>query len=180
VAELVSFDGVEIYLKEWPELNGLQFNEVLFAFEGAVPIGLADSTRCHINPPADRVIRAGESVVVIAVDDSTYRLRSDSERRDTRRAIRRDTLPPPRSYKQRLSTLFVNWHPGMRSLLADYDELVAPGSNVTLLSRMSTAEMKTSLAGGGAGSLVLNQIAVKFQSDDVTDLVALQTLPLEE
>jgi hypothetical protein len=36
----------------------------------------------------------------------------------------------------------------MRGFLTDYDELVAPGSTVTLLSRMDIDDMKLALAGG--------------------------------
>lgn len=180
VTELVSFEGIEIYLQEVPELNGLQFHEILFAFDGAIPIGVADSRGTTINPKADRVLRGGEYVVVVAADDDTFRLRPNRLRRRQGRSVHRDALPPPLSYKPLLSTLFVNWHPEMRTLLQDFDALVSPGSSVTLFSRMTTTAMKRSLVGGGAGKLVLNNLSVKFCSEAVAELEALETLPLEE
>ena len=43
-AELLGFEGDEIYIKRWPEFIGKTFDEVLLSFDTAVPIGIATST----------------------------------------------------------------------------------------------------------------------------------------
>jgi len=185
VAELVSFSGVEIYVKDWPELCGLQFHEILFAFDGAVPIGFADEHHTYLNPGGGRVLRAGEKVVLIAADDDTYHLKTETERRKTQAPSRRTILPMQRSCKEELDALFVNWHPDMRQLLLDFDALVSRGSSVTLYARMDTNSMRHALAGKGrGGKLTLRNLSVKFQAEetakDLYSLDALEKLPLEE
>ena len=50
----------------------MTFGDALFAFDGAVPVGLADEYKTIINPPRDRLISAGDRVIVVAADDDSY------------------------------------------------------------------------------------------------------------
>lgn len=43
ISEILSFDGPEFYIKNWPELTrrkNRSFRSVLFSFEGAIPVGI--------------------------------------------------------------------------------------------------------------------------------------------
>jgi hypothetical protein len=71
--DLLDFDGDEVYFAAFPELTGRRYAEALTAFESAAVLGLAhpDGT-VEINPPAGRVLAAGDEVIAVAEDDSTF------------------------------------------------------------------------------------------------------------
>jgi hypothetical protein len=72
-------------MKEWPELTGLTFGQIMYRFETAVPIGILRKAKlvneghgeeCKgemiLNPNVELVLEEGDSVVVISEDDDTY------------------------------------------------------------------------------------------------------------
>jgi ion channel POLLUX/CASTOR len=69
--ELLDFDGEEIYMREDPALAGRTYHDALHAYEGATVMGVlgADGS-VALNPPSDRAILAGESVIAIALDNA--------------------------------------------------------------------------------------------------------------
>lgn len=58
--------GDEFYLKEWPEVEGYSFKEVLVSFPKATPIGVKEhaSQTVVLNPEDDYVIQPGTSTVI--------------------------------------------------------------------------------------------------------------------
>jgi voltage-gated potassium channel Kch len=55
-AELLSFEGEEIYTQKVDGLEGLTFGEALGVFEEGALLGLADDDSVQLNPPMERVI----------------------------------------------------------------------------------------------------------------------------
>lgn len=55
------FTGDEFYLKEWPEVEGYSFKEVLVSFPRATPIGVKEraTDTVVLNPEDDYVIQPG-------------------------------------------------------------------------------------------------------------------------
>uniref|UniRef100_A0A6B2KZP9 RCK N-terminal domain-containing protein n=1 Tax=Arcella intermedia TaxID=1963864 RepID=A0A6B2KZP9_9EUKA len=133
--DLLSFDGSEFYLKEWPQLVGLKFIEVCFHFEGAVVCGISKANgQMVINPSNDTIIESGDSILVIAEDDSTY-----------------DILPKPldlEEYKKRAVTtkqkeavktiqrnvLFCGWRRNMEEMIRLIDDFQEEGSCLTIMT----------------------------------------------
>ena len=78
-AELLSFDGVEIYTgKIEPALTGLTYGEALSRYRTCALIGLETGAgEVRLNPPMDTVIAADDRPIVIAEDDSSVRLDGD-------------------------------------------------------------------------------------------------------
>lgn len=71
----MGFENDEFYIKCWPQLDGMQFEDVLISFPDAVPCGIkvaADGGRIILNPNDNYVLREGDEVLVIAEDDDTY------------------------------------------------------------------------------------------------------------
>ena len=75
--ELLSFVGNEIYFAPFEELVGRTYGEAQLAFESSSVIGrLRSDGVVELNPPSDAVIDAGEELIAVAGDDSTFLLTS--------------------------------------------------------------------------------------------------------
>src|SRR5690606_6766912 len=74
--ELLSFNGNEIYFVDvGAPLIGREFGHALQQFEDCMVLGLRGRDgRVVLNPPMDRVIEAGEQVVLIAFDNDEIAL----------------------------------------------------------------------------------------------------------
>jgi len=75
---MLSFEGSEVYIKEWRALHGCSFRETLTAFEGAVVIGVkmeavgGGPPVTVLNPSDDYLIKAGDEMIVLAEDEDSY------------------------------------------------------------------------------------------------------------
>ncbi|CAK9161696.1 unnamed protein product [Ilex paraguariensis] len=73
--DILGFENCEFYIKRWPQLDGMQFEDVLISFPDAVPCGVK-ATSCGgkiiLNPDDSYVLQEGDEVLVIAEDDDTY------------------------------------------------------------------------------------------------------------
>lgn len=73
--DILGFENCEFYIKRWPELDGMQFEDVLISFPHAIPCGIK-SVSCGgkiiLNPDESYVLQEGDEVLVIAEDDDTY------------------------------------------------------------------------------------------------------------
>jgi ion channel POLLUX/CASTOR len=73
--DILGFENAEFYIKQWPELDGMRFGDVLISFPDAVPCGVkvaSKSGKILMNPDDGYVLREGDEVLVIAEDDDTY------------------------------------------------------------------------------------------------------------
>lgn len=75
-AELLSFEGNEIYTHKVDGLAGLTFGGALGAFEEGALIGLANEHEVSLNPPMDTLISDTDKAVVVAQDRQSIRVRS--------------------------------------------------------------------------------------------------------
>ena len=59
--------GDEFYLKQWPQVEGYTFKEVLTCFPAATPIGVEEhaSQRVVLNPEDSYIVQAGQSISFI-------------------------------------------------------------------------------------------------------------------
>jgi voltage-gated potassium channel Kch len=71
--ELLDFDGSEVYFASFPELEGRTYGECLLAFESSSIIGVLDEQGAVVlSPPPGTVLAAGQQLIGIAEDDSTF------------------------------------------------------------------------------------------------------------
>ena len=128
--ELLDFDGDEMYTTSIGEpWVGRNFGELLLASSGATIIGLRHPDgRVELNPPPESLVVAGDMVIGIAEDDSTFVLDVspvDWAPADERRWVESD--------KVRERTLIVGWS-DLASLIAqEIDEHVARDSELHVL-----------------------------------------------
>ncbi|RVW74722.1 Ion channel CASTOR [Vitis vinifera] len=73
--DILGFENCEFYIKRWPELDGMQFEDVLISFPDAIPCGIkaaAYGGKIILNPDDSYILQEGDEVLVIAEDDDTY------------------------------------------------------------------------------------------------------------
>ena len=152
-AELLGFEGDEIYIKRWPEFIGKTFDEVLLSFDTAVPIGIATSTsfgadKVILNPPGERVLGLTDKIVVIAEDDDSYEPLLATM--DTRKFMSLEASLSPTAQLQRPEkVLMTGWRRDIDDVIVLLDELVAPGSELHMLSELPIEEREERLEDGG-------------------------------
>lgn len=73
--DILGFENCEFYIKRWPQLDGMQFEDVLISFPDAIPCGVkvaSSGGKIILNPDDSYVLQEGDEVLVIAEDDDTY------------------------------------------------------------------------------------------------------------
>ncbi|KAJ6379300.1 hypothetical protein OIU76_016010 [Salix suchowensis] len=73
--DILGFENCEFYIKRWPQLHGMQFEDILISFPDAIPCGIKVASRggkIILNPEDSYVLQEGDEVLVIAEDDDTY------------------------------------------------------------------------------------------------------------
>lgn len=71
--ELLDFEGHEVYFASFPELVGRTYQECQVSFESSSVIGVLDEDgNVVLSPPRDTVFSAGQQLIGIAEDDSTF------------------------------------------------------------------------------------------------------------
>jgi voltage-gated potassium channel Kch len=126
--ELLDFDGDEIYFTVQPTLVGRTYRDAQFGFADSAVIGIVSAAGVTLNPPADTVVGQDDQLIVIAEDDSTIRLATPGSVDED--AI--STLAPPPSKAEH--TLVLGYNAGLRTILRELNEYVAPGSTVTVVA----------------------------------------------
>jgi len=135
-AELLDFDGCEIYTAEQPELNGKTFGEAIMAYEECTLIGV-----CHkdgsvkLNPAAGTVIESGMRAIIIAEDDSSIKLAGGVPQLDT--AV---ILPHAPQAKAPERSLILGWNRRGAAITFELSRYVAPGSLLTIVAETPAFE----------------------------------------
>lgn len=73
--DILGFENCEFYIKRWPQLDGMLFEDVLISFPDAIPCGVKVASyggKIILNPDDSYVLQEGDEVLVIAEDDDTY------------------------------------------------------------------------------------------------------------
>ena len=127
VEALVDARRPGIHIAEVPELVGCSFGDAVFGFDAARPIGYVGADgQLSLNPPAARVLEAGDRLVTVAADPGAVVV---GERR----------RPPAAGEPLRLGfdptvmqLLIIGWNSIAPALLAEFDRLAAAGSSAVL------------------------------------------------
>lgn len=73
--DILGFENCEFYIKRWPQLDGMPFEDVLIGFPDAIPCGVKVALlggKIILNPEDSYVLQEGDEVLVVAEDDDTY------------------------------------------------------------------------------------------------------------
>jgi Trk K+ transport system NAD-binding subunit len=126
-ADLLDFDGDEIYFTSVPELSGHTYRDALLGFERCSVIGRMVHGEVELNPPPDTVLGADDELILVAADDSAIRFTGVAD------AIA--PIAPGRTPQTRGAThvALVGWSQFGAKVLKELDEFLPPGSRVDVV-----------------------------------------------
>ncbi|KAJ0972025.1 hypothetical protein J5N97_019984 [Dioscorea zingiberensis] len=175
--DILGFENAEFYIKRWPQLDGMRFEEVLISFPDAVPCGVkvaANGGKIIINPDDSYVLKDGDEILVIAEDDDTYYPGLIPE-------IRQGFLPigsnPPPKYPERI--LFCGWRRDIDDMIMVLEAFLAPGSELWMFNEVPEKERETKLIDGGLDLSGLTNIRLIHKEGNAVIRRHLENLPLE-
>ncbi len=168
--DLLNFSGDEIYFREEPTLQGKSYGQALLSYNHSSVIGIQTSDgTIQLNPPSDRVLQAGERLIVISEDDDTTYLNQATEAPIDEQAIHLVDPVPPRAEQ----TLILGWNDRVNSIIQLLDQYVAPESQITVVAELPEQEVDVSEA-----ILTLKNQTVRYRQGDPTDRDVLDKLNL--
>ncbi|MEZ6096143.1 MAG: hypothetical protein R3C03_18275 [Pirellulaceae bacterium] len=128
--EVLSFDGCEMYFHE-ADWNGIAFGPMAYHFPDGIPMGIRrqDGTLL-INPPSDERMQDGDSILILAEDDSTIDFQSSpiAKPRKLKMAGGRRELGQEHN-------LVIGWTAKVETILREYADYVLEGSRVDIMLR---------------------------------------------
>ncbi len=128
--ELFDYEGDEFYFLEDHGLAGSTYAEALQAFEAASVVGIIEGGHSKLNPPSDTVLSAGQTLIVVAEDDSALHGQARSM---TEPALNRlgEQLPADVRPTQ---ALLIGWNDRAPIVLRELDRYAPPGSTLTVVT----------------------------------------------
>lgn len=165
-AELLSFEGNEIYTHKVDGLAGLTFGDALLAFEEGALLGLADETTVRLNPEMDTVIGPDDKAVVVALDRTSIRVRKSREAIDTR--VIRTQTPTTQTPKR---ILMLGWNRRGPAIAYELSRYTLPGSSMVVVADAPQFESEVAKIEGQFANL-----AVTTQVKDTTREATLKPL----
>ncbi|KAK8474093.1 hypothetical protein V6N13_102973 [Hibiscus sabdariffa] len=174
--DILGFENDEFYIKRWPQLDGMQFEDVLISFPDAIPCGVkvaADNGKIIINPDDNYVLKEGDEVLVIAEDDDTY---SPGPLPEVRR-VSFPEVPELPKYPERI--LFCGWRRDIHDMIMVLEAFLAPGSELWMFNEVTEKEREMKLIDGGLDISGLENIKLVHREGNAVIRRHLENLPLE-
>jgi Trk K+ transport system NAD-binding subunit len=162
--ELLDFDGDEIYFNEFPELVGHTYAEAQQSFATSTVMGLANDEGVLLNPPPDRAVEAGDRIVALAEDDSTFVCSGARAAPQVTVGDEPDPEPPQR-------ILIVGWSPLTPRVIKELDEFLSPGSTLTLVVDPELVDPSDANVGDGLVNSTVNVKALSGGPELLGDLL---------
>ena len=72
--EIFNFQGSELYLNTLNGIEGMQFTELMYRLDRAVPVGIYRDHAIQMNPPGDTVLKADDRILVFAEESDSATL----------------------------------------------------------------------------------------------------------
>jgi voltage-gated potassium channel Kch len=169
--ELLDFKGDEIYFREDESLIGRSFAESLLAYEDCSVLGVIDAAgEVTLNPPAGRLLEAGERIVAIAGDDTSLNEAQPCQGEVEEEAV----VNSPSSERSPERILILGWNDGAPSVIAQFDEFLLAGSELVLVSDEPGARECVERRCGE-----LRNSRIECREGSTTDRATLEAIPVE-
>ncbi|XP_050210846.1 ion channel DMI1 isoform X2 [Mercurialis annua] len=171
--DILGFENAEFYIKRWPQLDGLRFEDVLISFADAIPCGVkvaAEGGKINLNPDDLYVLKEGDEILVIAEDDDTY----------SPVQIRGGSCPKlidPPKYPEKI--LFCGWRRDIDDMIMVLEAFLAPGSELWMFNEVPEIEREKKLTDGGLDISGLENIKLIHREGNAVIRRHLENLPLE-
>lgn len=170
--DLLNFSGDEIYFREESALQGKSYGQALLSYNRSSVIGIqASDGTIQLNPPSQRVLQAGERLLVISEDDDTTYLNPSAASSIDEQALHLVEPAPPTAEH----TLILGWNDRVNSIIQLLDQYVAPGSQITVVANLPAQEVDVV-----GGTDALSHQTVRYQQGDPTDRDVLDALDLSQ
>ncbi|XP_030539211.2 ion channel DMI1 isoform X1 [Rhodamnia argentea] len=174
--DILGFENAEFYIKRWPQLDGLRFEDVLISFPDAIPCGVkvaADGGKIILNPDDSFILKEGDEVLVIAEDDDTY---SPGPLPEVRRGLFPKIADPPK-YPERI--LFCGWRRDIDDMINVLEAFLSPGSELWIFSAVPEKDREKKLIDGGLDISKLQNVRLVHHEGNAVIKRHLEGLPLE-
>jgi ion channel POLLUX/CASTOR len=171
-SELLNFAGDEIYFEKLPaSLVGKTYKDSIFAYNDSSVIGVFTANgEVFINPPMDRVLGADDSVIAISEDDDTVVANGGTDVTINRELFNRGEDGGLREE----NTLVLGWNDKGCRIIAELDNYVKAGSQVTIVAKHATiGEQITDLEAD------LQNQSLIFKKGDIRDKKTLLSINTE-
>ncbi|KAK1413630.1 hypothetical protein QVD17_35406 [Tagetes erecta] len=207
--DILGFENCEFYIKRWPQLDGMQFEDVLISFPDAIPCGVksvSSGGKIILNPDDSYVLQEGDEVLVIAEDDDTYapvplptvkeapfihisrparkpqKILLCGWRRDIDDMIVvwRGNLPKALFVPNSLEKILLcGWRRDIEDMITVLDAFLAPGSELWLFNDVIEGVREQKLIDGGLDIERLMNITLVHREGNAVIRRNLESLPLE-
>ncbi len=128
-AELLSFEGCEMYFYRPKTWNGITFGHVQFHFPDGVPVGVRKlGGVLEMRPEPEKVMEDDEEVLIVAEDDSTIDFKPKPVYQPQDIALR-----PGRIEQRAEKMLILGWSPKAPIVIGEYSDYVLEGSRVDVM-----------------------------------------------
>ncbi|XP_065881572.1 ion channel CASTOR-like isoform X1 [Euphorbia lathyris] len=185
--DILGFENCEFYIKRWPQLDGMQFEDVLISFPDAIPCGVKVAScggKIILNPDDSYLLQEGDEVLVIAEDDDTYAPATLPTvlifLQKVKISVWRGSLPKdfvgPNSTEK---ILFCGWRRDMEDMIMVLDAFLAPGSELWMFNDVPEKEREKKLIDGGLDIGRLVNISLVDREGNAVIRRHLESLPLE-
>uniref|UniRef100_A0A0E0KLG5 RCK N-terminal domain-containing protein n=1 Tax=Oryza punctata TaxID=4537 RepID=A0A0E0KLG5_ORYPU len=174
--DILGFENCEFYIKRWPQLDGMQFEDVLISFPDAIPCGIKVASyggKIILNPDDFYVLQEGDEVLVIAEDDDTY---APAPLPKVMRGYLPKDFVVPKSPER---ILFCGWRRDMEDMIMVLDAFLAPGSELWMFNDVPEMDRERKLIDGGLDFSRLENITLVHREGNAVIRRHLESLPLE-
>ena len=168
--ELLSFYGNEIYFQRESRLEGLTYKEAILAYNSSAVIGIQQvNGKIWLNPPMERILEQGESLIFISEDDDTIKFSTISPVPIDERAIH----PGSNDSLKAENTLILGSSDRISYIVKQLEQYVLTGSKVTIVANFPQEEVDFSIK-----SLSLEKQSVNYFQGDITNRKFLENLDI--
>lgn len=128
--EILSFDGCEMYFHE-AKWNGAIWKDLPFHFPDGIPMGIRHSDgSLDINPELDKKLEEGDSILILAEDDSTIEFCQQPVA-----SAKELKLAGGKRQIQVETNLIIGWTDKIETIIREYADYVQEGSKINIMTR---------------------------------------------
>ncbi|XP_011002874.1 PREDICTED: ion channel CASTOR-like isoform X2 [Populus euphratica] len=174
--DILGFENCEFYIKRWPQLIGMQFEDILISFPDAIPCGIKVAScdgKIILNPEDSYVLQEDDEILVIAEDDDSY---APATLPTVKEASFMHIARPARMPQK---ILLCGWRRDIDDMIVVLDAFLAPGSELWMFNDVPENEREKKLIDGGLDLSRLENIQLVNREGNAVIRRHLESLPLQ-
>ncbi|XP_034924677.1 ion channel CASTOR isoform X2 [Populus alba] len=174
--DILGFENCEFYIKRWPQLHGMQFEDILISFPDAIPCGIKVAScdgKIILNPEDSYVLQEDDEILVIAEDDDSY---APAALPTVKEASFMHIARPARMPQK---ILLCGWRRDIDDMIVVLDAFLAPGSELWMFNDVPENDREKKLIDGGLDLSRLENIQLVNREGNAVIRRHLESLPLQ-